>query len=119
MGGSLVPSDIYGLTKLDPSIPFWRNFFEDATTAQFNHRIIATTTFSTVCYLVYKSRAVRIPAVQRAAALMGVFAGTQFLLGIGTLLYMVPVPLAAAHQAGAVCLYTSSLWLLHVLKRFR
>jgi cytochrome c oxidase assembly protein subunit 15 len=32
------------------------------------------------------------------------------------LLLMVPIPLAAAHQAGAELLWTAALWLLHGLR---
>ena len=40
----------------------------------------------------------------------------QISLGIATLLLVVPVPLAAAHQAGAVLLFTASLVTLHALR---
>jgi heme a synthase len=43
----------------------------------------------------------------------------QVTLGISTLLLVVPVPLAAAHQAGAVLLLTLTLWALHGLRRAR
>jgi heme a synthase len=39
----------------------------------------------------------------------------QVSLGIATLLLVVPVPLAAAHQAGAVLLFTASLVACHAL----
>jgi cytochrome c oxidase assembly protein subunit 15 len=38
-------------------------------------------------------------------------------LGIATLMYLVPVALGAAHQGGAVCLFTSSLFVSHWLYR--
>ena len=44
-------------------------------------------------------------------------AATQVLLGITTLLTFVPVPIAAAHQAGAMTLLTTCLWALRELKR--
>jgi len=37
----------------------------------------------------------------------------QAALGISTLLLAVPVPLAAAHQAGAVLLLACALWTAH------
>jgi len=37
----------------------------------------------------------------------------QVTLGISTLLYLVPVPLAAAHQAGSLLLLTSAIVLSH------
>lgn len=41
----------------------------------------------------------------------------QVTLGISTLVYMVPIELAAAHQAGALALLTSNFWLIHALRR--
>lgn len=41
----------------------------------------------------------------------------QLTLGISTLLLVVPVSLAAAHQAGAVILLTASLFVRHQLPR--
>jgi hypothetical protein len=40
----------------------------------------------------------------------------KFPLGIATLLLVVPLPLAAAHQAGAVPLFTLALHLCHALR---
>ena len=40
----------------------------------------------------------------------------QISLGIATLLHMVPVPLAAAHQGGAVLLFAAALWVSHRLR---
>jgi heme a synthase len=41
----------------------------------------------------------------------------QVMLGISTLLYLVPVPLAAAHQAGSVALLSIMVYLLTTLRR--
>jgi len=41
----------------------------------------------------------------------------QVLLGISTLLFFVPVPLAAAHQAGSVALLTTMVALLASLRK--
>jgi hypothetical protein len=41
----------------------------------------------------------------------------QVLLGISTLLYLVPTPLAASHQAGSVALLTAMVHLLITLRR--
>jgi cytochrome c oxidase assembly protein subunit 15 len=43
----------------------------------------------------------------------------QFLLGITTLLHGVPVALGGLHQAGAVILLGSVIWLSHGLARTR
>lgn len=44
-------------------------------------------------------------------------ANIQVLLGISTLLYLVPVPLAAMHQAGSVMLLTTMVHLLVSLRK--
>jgi cytochrome c oxidase assembly protein subunit 15 len=44
-------------------------------------------------------------------------AALQVTLGICTLIYMVPISLGAAHQAGALALLTSNFWLIHALRR--
>jgi cytochrome c oxidase assembly protein subunit 15 len=44
-------------------------------------------------------------------------ANVQAALGISTLLYLVPVPLAACHQAGAVALLTTMLHLLLTIRK--
>jgi len=41
--------------------------------------------------------------------------GLQFIIGITTLLYGVPVALGGLHQAGAVVLLGTMVWLLHRL----
>lgn len=40
-------------------------------------------------------------------------------LGLGTLLWFVPTHLAAAHQAGALTVLTTALWLAHEMRRPR
>jgi cytochrome c oxidase assembly protein subunit 15 len=37
----------------------------------------------------------------------------QLILGISTLLLIVPATLGVAHQAGALILFTISIWILH------
>ena len=56
------------------------------------------------------------PARLALHALFGV-AMLQFALGVSTLLLVVPIPLAAAHQAGAVLLLTAAIVLRHTLRR--
>ena len=53
-------------------------------------------------------------AMAKSAFLM---ANVQVALGISTLLYLVPIPLAALHQAGSVALLTTMIHLLLSLRR--
>jgi cytochrome c oxidase assembly protein subunit 15 len=77
------------------STGLWRDFFENPTTVQFDHRLLATTTsIATVLLFLSSRHAARITAAAFAMA------NVQFALGIATLLYLVPAPLAAAHPGG-------------------
>lgn len=96
----------------DRSDLWWRNMLENPSLVQLDHRILATTTFTLICALMAYTR--RSPAMKRylpAPARKGVhgvfaFACCQVGLGITTLLYLVPLPLASAHQAGSLFLLT-------------
>ncbi|GAA5803099.1 hypothetical protein HPULCUR_008574 [Helicostylum pulchrum] len=96
----------------------WRNLLENPTTVQFDHRTLAetTATLSTVLWLYSK----RLPLPKNARLAINTMMGAvalQVTLGISTLIYMVPLQLAAAHQAGALVLLTSNYWLIHSLRR--
>ncbi|KAH9967744.1 COX15/CtaA family [Lactifluus volemus] len=101
---------------------WWRNLFENPTTVQFDHRLLAMTTYLATALLFASSRraAVRAalpPLALRTAAQAFAMANVQVVLGISTLLYLVPVPLAAAHQAGSVALLTAVIHVLLALRR--
>ena len=100
--GAMVPksADLFFET------PPWRNFFENILTVQFDHRMIA--------YVIFVGAAVHAIGVMRnekargrvgALALLAAVA-LQIVLGIATLLLVVPLPLALLHQAGAMLLLT-------------
>jgi len=91
---------------------YWRNFLENPSLVQLDHRILAMTTFTAVMALWAYSRysPAMVNFLPRAAkkGVHGVvgFAWLQVILGISTLLYLVPLPLASAHQAGSLALLT-------------
>ncbi len=62
-------------------------------------------------------RAALPPAARMATVAAFAMANVQVLLGISTLLYLVPVPLAAAHQAGSVALLSAMIHVLITLRR--
>lgn len=101
MGGQLVPPS-YGQL-----VPFWRNWFENAGAAQFNHRVLATLTLLLTLTLTFR----RATTPSRGAwRLIAAAACVQFVLGLTTLLLGVPIAAAALHQLGAVVLLTAALW---------
>lgn len=95
--------------------PWYLNFFEDIPTVQFDHRWLAKATFAFVMITWVVARQLGDSARVRANVLM-LAALVQVALGIATLLLVVPIPLAAAHQAGAVVLFACSIWLRHGLR---
>jgi cytochrome c oxidase assembly protein subunit 15 len=98
--------------------PFWRNFFDNATTVQFNHRVLAISTLFTIIFFWLNTRKLDLPARSRKGvnALLHT-ALLQVVLGITTLLMAVPILLGALHQAVAMLLFTVSLFILHSLRR--
>ncbi|MFM2129339.1 MAG: hypothetical protein RL477_885 [Pseudomonadota bacterium] len=107
MDGRLVPE---GLLMLEP---VWRNPIENVATVQFVHRVLAVSLLLVVAWLA--SRAVKAGLHGRAlaaAVLTLVMALAQAVLGIVTLVLVVPVPLGALHQAGAMVLLGLLTWCL-------
>ncbi|MEE8350790.1 MAG: COX15/CtaA family protein [Rhodospirillales bacterium] len=111
MDGQWVPDGL-----LDVS-PVYLNFFENITTVQFDHRVLAIATFLSVVIFWLKARGdvLTIRARKAVNVLLGV-AIIQVTLGIFTLLLVVPVSLAALHQLGAVALFSTAIWLVRELK---
>jgi cytochrome c oxidase assembly protein subunit 15 len=57
------------------------------------------------------------PLTRIAVTAAFAMANLQVLLGISTLLYLVPVPLAAAHQAGSIMLLSAMMHVLITLRK--
>jgi len=112
MDGGFAPA---GYAQLHP---FMRNWFENVAAVQFDHRLLAMTSFAAVLLLWLSGRLAPLPRPARLAlhALLAA-AALQFALGVLTLLLVVPIPLAAAHQAGAVLLLTAAIVFRHMLRR--
>ncbi len=111
MDGELVPSLIL------PYHPLYVNFFEDVTTIQFTHRLLATVVLIAAIGLFISCRTMRAEArVRRVAGLLLLAIAAQYSLGAATVLMAVPVPLGVAHQGGAVVVWSFSLWLTFVLR---
>ena len=111
MDGRFIPA---GYAQLEP---FVRNWFENVPAVQFDHRLLAMTTVSVVVVLWLAGWRVALPRPARLALhTLLAMAVLQVSLGISTLLLVVPIPLAAAHQAGAVLLLTAAIVLRHRLR---
>ncbi|MEE8563617.1 MAG: COX15/CtaA family protein [Alphaproteobacteria bacterium] len=111
MDGRLVPEGLLALS------PVWRNPFENVAMVQFDHRVLGILTMAAVLWLWLRGRGAALgPRARLAVNLAALVALVQPGLGIATLLLVVPVPLAAAHQAGALVLLGLLVWILHELK---
>jgi cytochrome c oxidase assembly protein subunit 15 len=97
--------------------PFLRNFAENVATVQFNHRLLATLTALAAAGAVSIGIVYARGRVRGAVVALGGVVALQYLLGVLTLLWVVPVPLAVAHQAVAVLALTAAIVLLHTLRR--
>ena len=112
MNGALVPAEVMLLE------PWYLNFINNMATVQLDHRLIAWVLALTIPAFWWRVRsAADTPKAARVGAnlMLGVLA-LQVALGICTLLLVVPLPLAAAHQAGAMLLFAASLNVAHSLR---
>ncbi len=111
MDGSLIPDGLYAYS------PPWLAAFEDHMTIQFNHRMMAYT-IMLVVGLIWL-RIWRDPYAAKMTIAASVLAGlvlVQVVIGITTLLLVVPLWLGLLHQATAALLLASSTILFRDLK---
>jgi cytochrome c oxidase assembly protein subunit 15 len=105
MDGKIIPG---GLFSLEP----WQvNIFEDIKTVQFIHRILAFVVFAAIFTLWIASKKAVIKGKDKLAINL-LFAAVclQFCLGVLTLVNVVPIALASAHQVGALLLFSAALY---------
>jgi cytochrome c oxidase assembly protein subunit 15 len=97
--GALVPD----LSRLWFEQPWWRNLFENALMVQFNHRMLAYAIFVlAILHVADVARTVRGGTALTGALVLASAVTLQAAIGILTLLHVVPLGLALAHQAMAV-----------------
>ena len=120
MNGGLIPDGLFGMS------PFLINFFENPTTIQFNHRLIAYVIIALVLIIWFKSRHFTLTSSTRnAIQFLLIMMIIQVGLGISTLLSVpdepvragVSVTLASLHQGFALLLLTVVLYTKHELRR--
>ena len=105
MDGKIVPE---GVLSLDP---WWSNYFENTILVQLNHRLLAI--LVVILTLITWSISFKYSierGTRRALNIWAISVLAQLGLGLSTLLLFVPVHLAAAHQAGAIIVFTAALW---------
>ncbi|MFN3349838.1 COX15/CtaA family protein [Pseudorhodoplanes sp.] len=101
--GALIPA----ADRLWFETPLWRNFFENALTVQFNHRMMAYLILLIALWYAWDmGRSVQDRTARAYAALFVLLMIVQAVIGIATLLFGVPIMMALLHQAMAILLLT-------------
>lgn len=109
MNGYWLPPGLYEAS------PWYHNMFDDLTSVQFNHRMIAYLIIGSVIGFVVWARRLQLPsATMRAVYALLAAMLLQVTLGISTLLSHVAVAVGAAHQGGALVLFTTAVILLRL-----
>jgi heme a synthase len=112
MDGRLVPEGAFS--------DGWLSFFENPGLAQFNHRMVAYGVAAFAWFFWSWLRTAQVSAMARwAADTVLVVTLVQVALGVFTLLWQVPVALAALHQVVAALLFAAALWLTFELNKGR
>ena len=103
--GSLVPSaSALFFDKL-----LWRNFFENALTVQFDHRMLAYAIFIlALWHALDVARTVKSGPTRAGAFVLAASVALQLALGVATLLLQVPLSVALAHQGLAMVVLTAA-----------
>lgn len=108
MNGAWLPP---GLLSMQP---VYMNALENVAAIQFSHRLLALTlTTITLLFWLSSLGVGLLKSSKIGLHLLLIMLAAQVALGISTLIYHVPAPLAATHQAGALLLFTISLFISH------
>jgi len=113
MGEDWIPEQV----TMKPTL--FENIFENASGIQFMHRTIALVVVALVCWIWYRSNKLQLSKQQYRGVTLLIYGVTlQFILGVLTLLYHVPVVLGVLHQTGAFFLFAICIYLLyHVFRK--
>lgn len=107
MAGGFLPPDPFYLE------PLWRNFFENAGTVQFIHRMAGYLLMAFGLFVWWQGRRSAHRRTQAAFNMMAAMLLLQVILGVVTVMHSSPVALALPHQLGAV-----ALWVMILRARF-
>ena len=112
MGDHWIPEAIYALS------PFWKNFVEGKYGVQFIHRTLAFVILFLITILMYKKEKSNLNnSENQAINILCSITILQILLGVFTLIYIVPIQLALAHQLCAFLLFMSTVYCLFIFKK--
>jgi cytochrome c oxidase assembly protein subunit 15 len=112
MGNEWIPEAVYALK------PFWRNFVEAKYGVQFIHRILAFIILILVLLLMYIKQKYKLTKQEnQAIIILSSVTSLQIFLGILTLIFIVPIPLALIHQLCAFLLLMSTVYCLFIFQK--
>jgi len=107
--GKLIHETVY--TEQNPT---YLNFIEGKSGVQFVHRTLAYIVVGLILAIWYKANKLALTIWQtKGVNSLLIMVGLQFLLGIFTLIYAVPVWLGVLHQVGAFILLSAMTFTLH------
>ncbi len=106
MAEQIIPAGLFTMT------PWYMNFSENIMTVQFNHRIVAYLIGFLGLFVWISLRKDTHINVRMAGHVLLFMILAQVVLGVLTLIHVVPIPLAAAHQAGALITLSAALFTL-------
>jgi len=97
--------------------PWWINFFENPGLAQFDHRVVAYLVAAGAYALWWAGKHAGLTGfAKRSSDAVLTIALFQIALGVATLLWHVPIALAALHQVVAALLFCVALWHVYELR---
>lgn len=114
MDGHMIPGGLLSMS------PWYLNVFENVTTVQFDHRMMAYLVAIIAVWQLITLRGVDDGALQLSASAVVVAIAAQIGLGIATLLLaqgQIPIGLGLAHQGGAAIVFAAAVWHLHRVVR--
>ena len=87
--------------------PWWKNFFENVLTVQFDHRVAAYLLFAFAAFHAFDAERETRP-VALGASILFALVTAQTMLGVLTLLWAAPFALALLHQLGAIAVLATA-----------
>lgn len=94
--------------------PFYKNLIENPSGIQFIHRTFAYIVVVFILIIWYQAKRMTLTKFQNTAVdSLFILVVLQFLLGVLTIIYAVPLWLGIAHQVGAFLLLTAMTFTLH------
>jgi len=110
MGTTWIPSEIQDSIERDGI----DSLLSNVTMVQFIHRYLAVIVLALGIWIWFASRSIKIDGhLKTGINFLGAVILVQFLLGVFTLIFKVPVILGVLHQIGALALFTILIFLLY------